>query len=85
VKYYKCADNVHVQGEMNIKNEIMTNGPVETQFNVYEDFMNYAGGVYHHVSGSMLGGHAVKVLGWGTDSGRNYWLCANSWNTSWGE
>jgi cathepsin B len=25
------------------------------------------------------------VLGWGTESGTDYWLVANSWGTSWGE
>jgi cathepsin B len=62
----------------------MTNGPVETGFTVYADFMNYESGVYYHVSGRMEGGHAVKILGWGNEDGMDYWLCANSWNTSWG-
>jgi len=33
-----------------------------------------------------LGGHAVKILGWGKDSAtnKNYWLAQNSWGTSWG-
>jgi cathepsin B len=57
---------------------------METAFTVYSDFMNYQSGVYHHVSGSVEGGHAVKILGWGTESGMDYWLCANSWGTSWG-
>merc|ERR1712110_152944 len=70
-----------------IQEEIMTYGPVEAGFNVYEDFMNYVGGVYYHVSGRMEGGHAVKVMGWGFDeeAGMDYWLVANSWNTDWGE
>jgi len=29
-----------------IRSEIYTNGPVETAFSVYEDFMNYKSGVY---------------------------------------
>lgn len=38
-------------------------------------------------SGSYMGGHAVKIIGWGTDedSGEDFWLVANSWNPSWGE
>jgi len=32
-----------------------------------------------------LGGHAIKVLGWGVENNINYWLCANSWNNSWGD
>ncbi|VDL75296.1 unnamed protein product [Nippostrongylus brasiliensis] len=32
-----------------------------------------------------VGGHAVKILGWGVDNKTPYWLVANSWNTDWGE
>lgn len=41
-------------------------------------------GVYHHVTGTELGGHAVKILGWGEDNGTKYWLVANSWDYDWG-
>ena len=68
-----------------IKKEIMTNGPVESAFTVYEDFMSYAGGVYKHTSGSMLGGHAIKIIGWGVENGQEYWLVQNSWGPNWGE
>lgn len=42
-------------------------------------------GVYKHTSGSVLGGHAVKILGYGVESGEKYWLVANSWNPDWGD
>ena len=42
-------------------------------------------GVYQHVSGAELGGHAVKMIGWGTENGTPYWLISNSWNTDWGD
>jgi len=67
-----------------IQNEIMTNGPVEAAFSVYEDFLAYKNGVYRHTSGQMLGGHAVKILGWGVDDNNDYWIVANSWNNDWG-
>jgi len=67
-----------------IQTEIFTNGPVEAAFTVYADFNNYQSGVYHHVSGAAEGGHAIKIIGWGTESGTDYWLVANSWNTDWG-
>ncbi len=41
-------------------------------------------GVYEHKSGQMLGGHAIRILGWGVDSGTMYWTVANSWNVDWG-
>lgn len=78
------AYNVNNQEE-NIRQEIFNNGPVEAAFQVYQDFFTYTSGVYHHVTGSYAGGHAVKILGWGTESGTPYWLVANSWNTSWGD
>lgn len=67
-----------------IQTEIMTNGPVEAAFDVYSDFLHYKSGVYKHTSGSFLGGHAVKILGWGELKGEPYWLIANSWNPTWG-
>ena len=63
----------------------MTNGPIQAGFNVYSDFYNYRSGIYKYVSGSLLGGHAIKIIGWGSLNGVNYWIVANSWGASWGE
>lgn len=72
---------------MDIQREIMTNGPVEGAFTVYEDLILYKSGVYQHVHGRALGGHAIRILGWGVwgDSKVPYWLIGNSWNTDWGD
>ena len=48
-----------------IQTEIMTKGPVQAMFTVYSDFLSYKSGVYHHVTGQELGGHSVKIVGWG--------------------
>lgn len=68
-----------------IQKEILTHGPVEVAFEVYDDFLDYAGGVYVHTGGKLGGGHAVKMIGWGVDKGIPYWLVVNSWNDDWGE
>jgi len=68
-----------------IATEIMTNGPVEAAFDVYEDFITYRSGIYQYTTGGLLGGHAVKILGWGVDGGVKYWTVANSWNADWGD
>jgi cathepsin B len=68
-----------------IQTDIMTNGPVEASFSVYEDFETYTSGVYVHTTGQYLGGHAVKIIGWGVDGTTAYWTVANSWNQDWGE
>ena len=43
-----------------IQMELMKNGPVEAAFTVFSDFPNYRSGVYQHVKGSALGGHAIR-------------------------
>jgi cathepsin B len=68
-----------------IQAELFKNGPVEAAFTVYADFLAYKTGVYKHTSGSVLGGHAVKILGWGVEDSTPYWLVANSWNEDWGD
>jgi len=77
---YSVANNV-----AQIQTEIMTNGPVEGAFTVYDDFPTYKSGVYVQTSNTALGGHAIKILGWGVESGTPYWLVANSWNEDWGD
>ena len=64
----------------------MTDGPVEGTMEVYQDFMSYSSGVYKHTTGSLLGGHAIKIIGWGHDATSNldYWIINNSWGPTWG-
>ena len=71
------SQTVSASGVSQIQQMIMEGGPVETAFTVYSDFENYAGGVYQHTTGGPVGGHAVKIVGWGVDSGTNYWKIAN--------
>ncbi|XP_075536543.1 cathepsin B [Dermacentor variabilis] len=68
-----------------IQAEIMTNGPVEADFTVYADFVHYKSGVYQRHTDQALGGHAIRLLGWGVEDGVPYWTAANSWNTEWGD
>ncbi|XP_047996657.1 cathepsin B-like [Leguminivora glycinivorella] len=80
------AKQVNVlKGEDDMKAEIYKGGPIEAAFDVYTDFIHYKSGVYLHTWGKCLGGHAIKVLGWGVEGGKKYWLCANSWNSDWGD
>lgn len=83
-KHYGLKSYSVKRDETKIRQEIYTNGPVEGAFTVYEDLINYKEGVYKHTQGKALGGHAIRILGWGVDDGTPYWLIANSWNTDWG-
>jgi cathepsin B len=62
-----------------IQAEILANGPVSAALSVYDDFMSYSGGCYTRTSSNLVGAHAVAIIGWGTDAGKDYWLFANSW------
>jgi cathepsin B len=85
VQYYNAASAYAVGTTVAaIQTEIYTNGPIEVAFDVYQDFFSYTSGVYVHKTGSLAGGHAVKIIGWGTLSGVAYWTVANSWGNTWG-
>lgn len=81
-KGVKAVSYSSVEG---MQTALMTTGPLAVAFTVYEDFPTYKSGVYHHVSGSQLGGHAVEMVGWGVEDGQDYWLIKNSWNEQWGD
>jgi len=84
--HYKFSGAIQSYGnEAAIQNAIMSAGPVETAFTVYQDFENYVSGVYKKTSSTVLGGHAVRIVGWGVDGSTKYWKVANSWNPFWGE
>ena len=72
--------------------ELYANGPIAVSFEVYNDFLNYKGGVYIHDSTLdgynpwQITNHVVAIVGWGTDplTALPYWKVKNSWGTSWG-
>jgi len=82
---YSMSNVYNVVGVTAMQNQIMTKGPIESCFSVYEDFLHYKSGVYQHTSGSYLGGHCVKIQGWGVENGTPYWLVNNQWTTYWGD
>jgi len=80
------VDNAYsLSGVENIQADILAHGPVSAAFTVYEDFPTYKSGVYVYTTGSQLGGHAVKIIGWGVEDNVPYWLVMNSWNNKWGD
>jgi len=85
---FKCGQAANMlEDELAIKNGVYQMGAAETGFYVYEDFMSYKSGIYHHdntTSNMPLGGHAVKIVGWGQSGFTKYWLVANSWGSAWG-
>ena len=66
---------------------ILQGGPVTASFDVYQDFEDYVGGIYIKTTNVTVGGHAIRIVGWGEEGGVKYmyWQVANSWNKYWGE
>jgi cathepsin B len=83
-KHYASASS-SLRGVNAIMTDLAAHGSVSAAFTVYNDFLSYKSGVYVHKTGSALGGHAIKIIGYGTESGQDYWMCNNSWNPSWGD
>ncbi|MFH1729548.1 MAG: C1 family peptidase [Pseudomonadota bacterium] len=61
----------------------LAHGPLLTGMTVYEDFLAYKSGVYKHVTGEALGGHAIVIVGWEDEN--KAWIVRNSWGEDWGD
>lgn len=73
--------------------ELVENGPFYFSMQVKDDFKQYRGGVYLNRTAKAVGGHAVKVVGFGQEIQEGaqdpldnwYWIVANSWGPRFGE
>ncbi|HMA82821.1 MAG TPA: C1 family peptidase, partial [Candidatus Thermoplasmatota archaeon] len=78
-KYYDSTS------ENFVKNKVIDHGPVVTSMVAYPDFDWYDGGIYEHPGSeeNQFTNHGVVIVGFNDNPG--YWICKNSWGTSWGE
>ncbi|VVC24409.1 Cysteine peptidase, cysteine active site,Peptidase C1A, papain C-terminal,Peptidase C1A [Cinara cedri] len=78
--------SAYALSNVSMQQDVMTYGPIEVTFSVYDDFVNYESGVYFKTeNASFLGLHSVKLIGWGRKYGKPYWLVINSWGSEFGD
>ena len=78
---------------LNMKKELLINGPIVGTIMVHKNLYDYDGfSVYEGPKNTeFIGGHALEIIGWseeginGEEPGfdKRYWICKNSWSTSW--
>ena len=85
-KYY-AGKTKFLEDEIEIKKEILNNGPVTTMMYLYNDYYDYRSGVYTHntKNNNVIGYHSITIMGWGIENGVKYWLIQDSYGKSKGE
>eukprot|EP01130_Rhizamoeba_saxonica_P000069 TRINITY_DN10093_c0_g1_i1.p1 TRINITY_DN10093_c0_g1~~TRINITY_DN10093_c0_g1_i1.p1 ORF type:complete len:323 (-),score=77.29 TRINITY_DN10093_c0_g1_i1:38-1006(-) len=83
IKSYK---DVQSGSESQLTSALSSVGPISVAIDAsHSSFQFYSGGVYYEAacSSSQLD-HGVLAVGYGTESGSDYYIVKNSWGSSWG-
>lgn len=66
-----------------MKSALVNRGPLLVGMLIFQDFLSYKSGIYSYVSGGVVAGHAVTIVGY--DDNDQCWIVKNSFGTDWGE
>ncbi|CAL4090924.1 unnamed protein product, partial [Meganyctiphanes norvegica] len=68
-------------------NALVHMGPISVYVYISPNFGSYRGGVLedNFCTPNKWINHAVVLVGYGNENGKDYWLIRNSWGESWGE
>jgi hypothetical protein len=77
--------------QQKVMTEIVKHGSVIGGLSVYSNWQGWVkkhgpDAVYDsHENSTHLGAHCIKIIGFGTSKGKNYWLVQNSWGSGFGD
>lgn len=81
----KSFVNVKRNCEKSLMEAVATVGPIAVAIYASEkNFQNYKSGVFSCTCKRTIN-HAVLLVGYGTENGKDYWLIKNSWGCGWGD
>ena len=84
---YKQLSDWSAGDETEIKEFLYETGPLSVALNA-NPLQTYVSGILDLTSSQCSPSglnHAVTLVGYGTESGTDYWIVRNSWGSSWGE
>ncbi|MEW6509226.1 MAG: C1 family peptidase [Bacteroidota bacterium] len=83
--FYSVATYSRQAESINAIQTALETSPVFATMSIFQDFVDYTGGIYEYTSGIYLGEHAIVIVDYGNDNGTDYWVCTNSWGYNWGD
>ncbi|KAJ8921571.1 hypothetical protein NQ315_010476 [Exocentrus adspersus] len=75
---------INYDSESELQKAVGTIGPVSVSVDA-NYYQLYQGGIFDESSCTWDVNHGVLVVGYGQESGTDYWIVKNSWGTDWGE